>query len=64
MDSEPTKGSDETLASAMGSSHLTSNNLVCLIVMEADLAVNSGLGSHSASGGCVVILRNDEPPLA
>lgn len=42
MDSEPTMGPDETLASAMGSSHWTSNKVVCLIVMEADLAVNSG----------------------
>ena len=65
MDSEPTKGPDETLPSVMGSSHWTSNKVVCLTVMEADLAVNSGLFSHIAYGGYVVILSNKEAsPLA
>ena len=60
MDSERTKGPDETLASAMRNSDLTSNKLVCLIVMGADAAVNfQGCESHIAYGVRVVILPND-----
>ena len=59
MDSEPTKGPDETLPSGMGSSHGTSNKIVCLTVMEANLAVNSGLFSQIAYAYWWLLLCRD-----